>query len=858
MPADERDDLHDPSEDQLFSELREAVLEDRREHGTSASDARLPELEGYDVLQEIHRGSQGVVYRALQRSTRRVVAVKVLIDGRHSGTEERARFEREITVAASLDHASIVTVYEAGVTGGRLWYAMQLVDGERLDDFLDRAGSDGRLRVSLLRDVARVVDHAHQRGVVHRDLKPSNVVVDDGGAPHVLDFGLAKPLLGREDMTDLTSTGNFLGTLAYASPEQVGPAAHRVDVRVDVHALGVMLFEAMTGRRPFEGQGGVSSMVQAVATEPPPDPARLVPAIDRDLRAILLMALAKSPDDRYRDAGELADDLSRWLDNEPVAARRPRPWRHFVALVRRRRGLAALLAVLVLGTLGAALAVDHVADVGDRYRQAYERELTGELGMMGRPTGVLQSFLRAARSVDESLPDDAVARANVHIAVGTAFAVRFELGAAEYFHGTARALLEGMEAPDDGALADAWERLGTTQLRADDPEAVSSLREAHRLGGAHAGVSALLAHALARRGSEADLTEAAELLATLDSTDGGQAAQDALRTHHAEGALAVAEGDVDRAQAAFERALAAASAGGLLDDVGADSARDAPPDADALRSPPSPPFDAVAEVTDLHLDLAHLAMERGDAAGSWAHVDGIVALSHRRYGPEALPELLWAVSIVQAARARPGLALRLQARAMPLMLRSWAPASVEHGPSLQTLAARFDATGEDLWSLPWTESFEHLKRVRGLGTYELADGANDVAALAHDAERPGVAEALLEESLTIRCSALGMDCPHRVESLLQLGRVRVGTGALSQAHAPLQEAAETLVRIGALGRSGAATRALEVGELLARLGDLDPARELAGGLDAAGTLDGDAELRARLSVLLESTGHELH
>ena len=267
--------------------------------GQLAGDA-WPTLPGYEVLGEIHRGGQGVVYRARQLATKRTVAIKLLLDGMLATPARRRRFEREIELVAALEHPSIVTVFDSGTTpDGQHFLVMEHVDGVPLD----RAPAPSGGREEVLRRFVAVCDalsYAHRRGVIHRDLKPANVLVDAGGRVHVDDFGSAKGLPGADaaERAPLTVTGAFLGTLAYASPEQVAGEPERVDVRTDVYSLGVMLYQLLAGRLPYPG-GGPQDVLQAIV-EREPDP--LPTAVGRDLATL------------FRDIGKTYLQLSERID----------------------------------------------------------------------------------------------------------------------------------------------------------------------------------------------------------------------------------------------------------------------------------------------------------------------------------------------------------------------------------------------------------------------------------------------------------------------------------------------------------------------------------------------------------------
>lgn len=304
----------------------------------------------------LHRGGQGSVYRAVQLSTGRDVAVKVLPGGPHASEIERRRFEREADIGALLDHPNIVALIDRGVSDGHPFFVMRFVEGEDLDAWVERARPSWRERLDLFLACCDAVTHAHARGVIHRDLKPSNIRVDRAGQPHVVDFGLAKTLpLGMGfDASSLTLDGHFVGTLAFAAPEQLLGDHAQVDARTDVHALGLILYWLLTGRPAHPVTHDVAEALQHVrATEPVP-PSRIVPKIDDELDTIVLKALAKEKDRRYATVDAFATDLRRHLAGEPIEARRDSRWYVLRKTARRYRlALGVLAAFIVL--LGAAI-----------------------------------------------------------------------------------------------------------------------------------------------------------------------------------------------------------------------------------------------------------------------------------------------------------------------------------------------------------------------------------------------------------------------------------------------------------------------------------------------------------------------
>lgn len=273
----------------------------------------------FDILDELGRGGMGVVYRARQVSLNRPVALKMILSGRLASPSDRSRFRAESAAAAKLVHPNIVTVYEVGEYEGRPYFAMEHVEGETLSRRLTGGPLSPRDAAAMVAGLAEGVSAAHQQGIIHRDIKPSNVLLPAGGAPaaaKITDFGLAKHVTGNG--TPLTASGAILGTPGYMSPEQ---AAGRADVgpAADVYALGAMLYECLTGRPPFAAANAMDALFTVIEQEPAP-PRLLNAAVPRELEAVCLKCLEKSPSRRYRTAADLAADLSAYLSGERLTA----------------------------------------------------------------------------------------------------------------------------------------------------------------------------------------------------------------------------------------------------------------------------------------------------------------------------------------------------------------------------------------------------------------------------------------------------------------------------------------------------------------------------------------------------------
>jgi tetratricopeptide (TPR) repeat protein len=320
---------------------------------------------GYQVLGMLGRGGMGVVYKARHLRLGRLVALKMVLGGAHAGPQQLARFHLEAEALASLQHPHIVQVYETGEHDHSPYLALEFVDGPSLDQKLDDRPLAALPAAQLVQMLARAMHCAHQRGVVHRDLKPANVLlapmasgeegtgVDGLGVPKVTDFGLAKQMHGAPGATPgyPTQTGEVMGTPSYMAPEQATGNTREAGPLADVYALGAILYTLLTGQPPFQAASSFETIQQVIAREPVA-PGRLQPKIPRDLETICLKCLHKDPRRRYPSALDLAEDLRRFLDGEPILARPVGAWERLRKWARRRPAVAALIALTALAIVG--------------------------------------------------------------------------------------------------------------------------------------------------------------------------------------------------------------------------------------------------------------------------------------------------------------------------------------------------------------------------------------------------------------------------------------------------------------------------------------------------------------------------
>jgi WD40 repeat protein/tetratricopeptide (TPR) repeat protein len=351
-------------------------------------------IPGYVLEGELGRGGMGVVYKARQVGLGRLVAVKMILSGAHAPAAERQRFQAEAEAVARLSHPHIVQVHEVGEHEGLPYFSLEYVGGGSLAQRLGGTPMPPLPAAALVRTLAEATQAAHAAGILHRDLKPANVLLTEDGLPKVTDFGLAKFLDPREDGSDRhTPTGAILGTPNYMAPEQAAGRNATVGPACDVYALGAILYECLTGRPPFQGASLLDTLEQVRSQEPVP-PSRLQGKLPTDLQTVCLKCLQKDPARRYGTAQELADDLGRFLNNEPIRARPVGRWELALKWARRRPAAAALLAVSVL----AAVALFVVVLVANRRLEA-ERDHAREQQQLAEV--LREKALREERAAQE-------------------------------------------------------------------------------------------------------------------------------------------------------------------------------------------------------------------------------------------------------------------------------------------------------------------------------------------------------------------------------------------------------------------------------------------------------------------------
>jgi len=408
----------------------------------------IPEvLDGFRILRLLGEGGMGVVYLAEQERPRRQVALKVIRSGWLSSTAQR-RFEHEVNVLGRLQHPGIAQIYESGTTrdgkGARTYFTMEYVDGAPLTHHARLRGLDTRARLEMIVRVCEAVQHAHQKGVIHRDLKPGNILVGSSGEPKIVDFGVARlidPDASRS--LALTQSGQFVGTLAYMSPEQLEGRGEGVDTRSDVYALGLVLYELLAGRRAHAVTDlGLEAAARTIRSGEPPALGSIVRTLRGDLETIVAKALEKEPARRYQSAAELGADIRRYLTDEPIFARPASRMYQLRKFARRNRAVVITAGLVAAALIGGVITTTWQASRAGREAARARREAD-------RATAVSDFVRRMFASIDpyrgagEATVAELARRAAAEIDAAAAgqpeleAALRYEVGVIFYAAGLA-------------------------------------------------------------------------------------------------------------------------------------------------------------------------------------------------------------------------------------------------------------------------------------------------------------------------------------------------------------------------------------------------------------------------------------
>lgn len=421
---------------EILGELDQIGLSPRR-----AAEVRQPEAIGaYRIIRRIGQGGMGVVYEAEQRQPGRRVALKLILGGVHADDLRVRMFEREVQTLARLNHPGIASIYEAGISeDGQCFYAMELVEGVELSAAMRGDGVDGpggattraelRRRLNLFCAICDAIAYAHQRGIIHRDLKPSNILITPEGRPKILDFGLARAIEPDSGIATLdTGTGRLLGTVPYMSPEQAQGLTDCIDVRTDVYALGVILYEILLDRLPYDVTNrSLLSAVKVICEQMPAPPRKVNRTIPNDVAIILMKALEKDPARRYAAVSFLADDIRRFLSGYPIVARSAGAGYQIRKFVARNRLPFALAAALVISLIAAAgwmwrdavREARRIRRLNEVLTRFYETSDPWNRGR--RDVTVLDALGEAQRMVDRELVDEPLVAASLHHTLGRLF-----------------------------------------------------------------------------------------------------------------------------------------------------------------------------------------------------------------------------------------------------------------------------------------------------------------------------------------------------------------------------------------------------------------------------------------------------
>jgi tetratricopeptide (TPR) repeat protein len=410
---------------------------------------------GFKILGELGHGGMGLVYKAWQVRLKRVVALKVIRADAYADSAVAARFHAEAEAAARFQHPNIIQVFEVGEHDGMGYLVLEYAPGGGLDRRLAGLLQDSRDSARLTETLARAIHYAHQQGIVHRDLKPANVLLTEDAVPKISDFGLAKLL---ERGAALTEIGDILGTPSYMAPEQARGLSHLISLATDVYALGAILYEMLTGRPPFKGTTPLSTMEQ-VSSQEPLAPGKLQRHTPRDLEIICLKCLEKEPRRRYGNALELAEDLRRFLNRQPIIARPTPAWERIWKWARRRpsaaTGLFSALVTIILLLAGAWYYSARLRAAVRTARAAEQASFTSALAAVEQRNLALKAFHELVYGVQEKLGQTPATRVLQQALLNTAIA-----GLEEIAHSTAGSAPDLSQAVAHQKLGDIFRIIG--------------------------------------------------------------------------------------------------------------------------------------------------------------------------------------------------------------------------------------------------------------------------------------------------------------------------------------------------------------------------------------------------------------
>ncbi len=786
----------------LLQDLREAVSQDDMGPTFAAAIE-----DRFEILAEIRQGGQGTVFKARCRKNAEIVALKVLINGRAASLRDCYRLEREVDLVARLSHPNIVSIRERSAAAGHLFAVMDWVEGEHLDAYLVSQQPDRRQRLRLFLQICEAVAHAHQRGVLHRDLKPSNILVDAAGQARILDFGLAKGFFGRGPT--ITATGEFAGTLCYASPEHIRQGLDAVDTRGDVYSLGIILYETLLSRPAFANQDSVQATIQQITETEPRYPSEL----EKDLRLIIAQAIHKDRERRYASAAELARDLHCYLEDRPIRARGESSAYALKKWFRRKRrslSVSAML-LLLLGSLATILFIEE--DV------ARERQTVGQMSTllnetlaavrperMGADAMELDVLEDAAMRIEQSLMHAPEVAATLRYNIGQTYA-RLRMPESAMPHLQAALQMFRASKGDEGLeVADCLDKLGAVHSAQNRNEAVAMHQEALRIrrqapnpnSVAIAETERLLAVALLA-GRHPDAREQAEALL--------QSSRLVFRQELGEESLELTRLRLNSLRL-HRDSLSEAERQDELDSILLIARQHGDEDPELI-------LECLREYTWLLQ-----SSDRHEEA--WRYLDESIALTSRLYGRRLASHLLAQRAEFEMRRGALSAADQLFRQSLVLRIEKGLREGFEPKEDLRQAISELEGGKDDAYC----QAIEVLIAIEGTGTYELSSLASILADLLCSRKQNEVAMRLLESSLVIQCRVFGRLCPNRARNLGYLGRLLQAEGDLKSAEARLWEAREIAVTSENTSNPTALQSLVALSSLLATRGETMQAKNL--------------------------------